>query len=270
MRISLEQANELLKKYLDVEVVEGDGDKDVDIEALGETITTNVTEDVRPAIEAELKDTLHQSATGRAAGATSSALARVFGMKKKDLEGLDVEGAAKKVKEYVDANNTNSGNDWQTERETLIREHEEELERVVSEKETVISDWQNKYTERDIQAAALSITGKIPRKQGDLNDHADVLLYKARQKYDVKYNEKTKSFDLYEKGTETPAKDNGKAIKVEDFARTVFDTLGIIEKDTRNVKPSDVKEGKEVHATVLEKDADFAPGVADFAASLQD
>lgn len=270
MKISLEQANELLKKYLDVEVVEGDGDKDVDIDALGETITTNVTEDVRPTIEAELKDTLHQSATGRAAGATSSALARVFGLKKKDLEGLDVEAAAKKVKEYVDANNTNSGADWQKEKEELLREHEEEIEKLTETHTATVKDWETKYTERDIQAAALAVTTKIPRKQGDVSEHADIALYRAKQKYDVRYNEKTKSLDLFEKGTETPAKENNKAIKYEDFARNFYDTVGIIEKDTRNVKPSDVKEGKEVHATVLEKDADLAPGVADFAASLQD
>lgn len=271
-KISLEQASELLKQYVDVEVVESDkADKDVDIESIKETLTTSIVDNARGDIEAELRDTVHQSITGKVAGSTSSALAREFGMKKKDLEGLSVEAAAKKVKDYIDAQKASDGGSWQEEREALIREHEEEMEKLNTTHTAAIGEWQNKFSERDIQAAASALTAKLPRKKGDLNEHSDILLYKVRQKYDVRYNEKTKSLDLYEKGTENIAKENGKAVKAEDYARSVFDAVGIIETDTRNIKPADVKEGKETNAVVLNNEEQrFSPEVAAFAASLED
>lgn len=272
MKISIEQANKLLQGLVnDVEVVASDPDKDVDLTAVEAELKDNLTAQIKPDIEAELKETIKTGEIGKFMGTVRSGVARTFGMKTSDLADKDLADIFKLAKENYDKTSGKDAEAWQKEREELIRGHEDELANTIKKMDEIIASEKNKYIERDIMATVLGMTEKIPRKKGDLQEHADIALYKMRKEYEVKYNEETKSLELYKDGK--PAMNGSKKLLPEEYVKTVFEKSGIIETDTRNIKPSDVKKGEAANHLNLEDapNLDHVPeNIRDLVAATQD
>ncbi len=241
-KISLEQANELLKEWVGDVVAVADSkeaDKDIDIEAIAteakEAIQSNATVD--PAIvSAEVS-----KETGKLLGTLRSQLAKVMGGTQRDYIGSDdkpltIQEMVNLAKSKFDERTGTQAQQWEQERQQLIEEHEAALEKTKAEYEAIVATEKNKYVERDISAATLSMLEKIPRKGGDLADDADTLLYKARQQYDIKYDEAKKELQFFEKGGNKPA-----SVKPADFAKQWIEKSGRLATDTRHIAPKDIK-----------------------------
>lgn len=250
MKISIEQANKLLADLLDdVEVVADDksADKDVKVEDIVKSVNDNVTAAIKPTIEEELRPVIEASLTGKALGTLRSAAGRAFNIPKKDLETLEADQILAKCKEHMSTATGQAATEWETKYNTLLQEYE-------TEKETIESNWQAKYTtditaanqkyiNRDIDAACLSIVEKLPRKGGDLQEQAAMYRARMQANYELRYNEEKKALEFYKDGK--PALNGAKAISPEDAAKEWATKAGIIATGTQHINPKEVKNDPE-------------------------
>lgn len=253
MKLSIKQAAKLLKDLgVNVEVVESEdkADKDVDVESLVSEVTSNVRETIEPEIKEAHKEEVERGLTGKIAGTLRTSLGRAFGVPGRELERLTkdlplseaIETLANNCKKIYDDKSGKEKQDWETEREEMIKEHETALEALRTEKDNEVTTWKSKYADRDINESLIKITEKIPRVKGEVTEHADYLRYKAqKQGYELKYNETASKLELWKDGRK--ARVNNKDLEIEDLAKQVFTESGMMVTDTSHIKPSDAKAG---------------------------
>lgn len=270
-KISLEQAKKLLKELVPgVEVVEDDkqADKDVDVSA--------IIDETREAIQADASidpatlEDAGKKATGQLLGTLRSQMAKTFGGSQRDYIGSDekpltIQEMVALAKTKFDERTGAQAKDWETERSALIEEHEAALLATKTEYETQVNTERNKYIERDISAATLSMLEKIPRKGGDLADDADTVLYKARQQYDIKFDETKKELQFFVKGENKPA-----SVKPADFAKQFYEKTGRLATDTRHIEPAKAKQQGAPMQGIIQQPLTNANGLPDTMAHIAD
>lgn len=259
-KISLESAKKLLSALqVDVEVVadEKEADKDLVIDDIVAEAKETINADAVATLDKTALEEHGKKSVGQLLDTLRSQMAKNFGGTQNEYRGADktmtIQEIVALAKTKYDERTGQQAKDWEKEREELMTEHEAAIEKQKAEYEGQVNAERNKYIERDISAATLSMLEKIPRKGGDLADDADTLLYKARQQYDIKYNEAKKEMEWFVKGTDKPA-----PVKPADFAKQWIEKSGRLATDTRHLSPKDVinqsKNGQQPVAGILPKE----------------
>lgn len=243
MNISIEQANELLRELVGgVQVVadEAKADSEFNTDATIEKINKNAEASIKSKVESELKESVEASLTAKNMHSLRASLARNFGVNKRELEGMEIEDMIQLSKTKQSEVLNQDAKDWEQEREQLIKQHEEELNSKVQELTTQLEESNNKYIQRDINSYMEGIVSNIPRAKGDVKSHTKFAMYELKEQgIELKWDEETKSVIPHKNGE--PIRDKGnKSVEIDSLIRPVLDTAGILQKDTRDVRPSDV------------------------------
>lgn len=248
MKFSIEQASKLLKELgVDAQVVGTDDkgvDKDLNVEDIITKAKEEITTDARSDIETELRDKITSEAVGRQIGKLRSVLARTYGIKTADLKDLEVEDAVKLSKEIYDKNKGAQINDFEEERQKLINDYEEQLETqkanfeerensLKADHEAAISAANDKYIQRDIDSHFLKLAKAHPTKGGDLEEQAKMLKIRAKESYDLQYDEKAGKVVFLDKDKKKPVADFDES----NFAKESYEKWGILATDTRHIDP---------------------------------
>lgn len=238
-KITIAQAQQLLKDLnVAVEVVadDKDGDKDVNLAVLKDAATDGIKDEITPDIEAELTEKLENAGTGKVMGLLRQHATKTFGIPQKDIKDKDLKEILELVK--TKAQGDDKTKDYETEKQELINSYEEQIEALKSEKETEVSAERKKYIDRDISAYFVGLASKLPRKEGDLNEHAELLETKFRKQYELEWDD-TKKAPVF-KINGAPAKTGTKAFDPEIEGKSIFEKVGLLAKDTRDITPADV------------------------------
>lgn len=245
MNISIEQANKLLAALAgNVAVVadEQQADANVDTEALLASINENITTNLRPTLEEQMKPLIEGNYLGRFTGTMRAAMYRIFNIPRKELESLNIEQMVTKCKQMVDAQIAQNETERQQAAETAINGYEAQLQQIKDNYEAMLSAERNKQVQRDITARCMSLLERLPRKGGDIAEQAEMLHYKMQSAYDIRYNEAEKKLEFY-KEDKPVFTDNNQPMSDESFARMWAEKAGILVNDTRHISPADVKAG---------------------------
>lgn len=245
MNISIEQANKLLATLAgNVAVVadEQQADTNVDTEALLASINENITTNLRPTLEEQMKPLIEGNYLGRFTGTMRAAMYRIFNIPRKELESLNIEQMVTKCKQMVDAQIAQNETERQQAAETAINGYETQLQLIKDNYEAMLSAERNKQVQRDITARCMSLLERLPRKGGDIAEQAEMLHYKMQSAYDIRYNEAEKKLEFY-KEDKPVFTDNNQPMSDESFARMWAEKAGILVNDTRHISPADVKAG---------------------------
>lgn len=245
MNISIEQANKLLAALAgNVAVVadEQQADANVDTEALLASINENITTNLRPTLEEQMKPLIEGNYLGRFTGTMRAAMYRIFNIPRKELESLNIEQMVAKCKQMVDAQIAQNETERQQAAETAINGYEAQLQQIKDNYEAMLSAERNKQVQRDITARCMSLLERLPRKGGDIAEQAEMLRYKMQSAYDIRYNEAEKKLEFY-KEDKPVFTDNNQPMSDESFARMWAEKAGILVNDTRHISPADVKAG---------------------------
>eukprot|EP01136_Pigoraptor_vietnamica_P017530 Opistho-1_new@62811 len=133
MNISIEQANKLLAALAgNVAVVadEQQADANVDTEALLASINENITTNLRPTLEEQMKPLIEGNYLGRFTGTMRAAMYRIFNIPRKELESLNIEQMVTKCKQMVDAQIAQNETERQQAAETAINGYETQLQQI--------------------------------------------------------------------------------------------------------------------------------------------
>lgn len=239
-KITIAQAQQLLKDLnADVEVVadEKDANKDVNLTEIAEAATEAVKEAVTPDIEAELTEKLETAGTGKVMGLLRQHATKTFGIPQKDIKDKDLKDILELIKSKSEADDKTK--DFEAEKQKLIDDYEEQLETLRTEKETEVSAERKKYVDRDISAYFVNLASKTNRKDGDLNEHAELLETKFRKQYEIEWDEAKKA-PVFKKDGQVVKGANNKSFDPEVEANSILERVGLLAKDTRHIVPSDV------------------------------
>lgn len=245
MNISIEQANKLLAALAGNVAVVADkqqADANVDTEALLASINENITTNLRPTLEEQMKPLIEGNYLGRFTGTMRAAMYRIFNIPRKELESLNIEQMVAKCKQMVDAQIAQNETERQQAAETAINGYEAQLQQIKDNYESMLSAERNKQVQRDITARCMSLLERLPRKGGDIAEQAEMLRYKMQSAYDIRYNEAEKKLEFY-KEDKPVFTDNNQPMSDESFARMWAEKAGILVNDTRHISPADVKAG---------------------------
>lgn len=244
MKISRQSAEQLLKELLqDVVVVDDkDADRNVKIEDLVAQVSENLGNSIAQDIETKTETATIEKNTGRLLGEMRRAMARTFGIPAREFEGKEIKDIIELAKTAYDTNNNKKLEDWQKERTHLVADFDNERQALIGEWEGRVQAAEQKYIDRDITARVFSLIEKLPRKGGDLQEQAEMLIMKAKNTYDVRYNEQKQCLEFYRDGKQA-MDDKNKPLTDEAFARMWADKAGILARDTRHISPKDVQTG---------------------------
>lgn len=239
-KITMQQAQELLGELnVDVVVVadEKEADKDVNITEIKEAATESLKEALTPDIEAELTEKMEVSGTGKIMGLLRQHATKTFGIPQKDIKDKDLKDILEIIKSKSETDDKSK--DYEAEKQEMINDYEAQIEALKSEKDTEVSAERKKYVDRDISAYFVQLASKMNRKEGDLNEHAELLETKFRKQYEIEWDE-TKKSPIFKKDG-TVAKVGTKVLDPEVEANSIFERVGLLAKDTRHIKPEDVR-----------------------------
>lgn len=245
MNISVEQANKLLAALAgDVAVVADEqmADTGIDTDALLATINDNISTNLRPTLEEQMKPLIEHNYLGRFTGTMRAAIYRIFEIPRKELDNMNIEQMVKRCKELVDGYVHQTDAERQAATEAAINGYEVQLQELKETYETQLAAERDKQTQQDITTRCISLLEKLPRKGGDITEQAEMLRYKMQHAYDIRYNEANKQLEFYKEDKPVLA-DNNQPLSDEGFARMWAEKAGILVNDTRHISPADVKAG---------------------------
>jgi hypothetical protein len=233
-----------------VEVVDNDSDADYKQDDAIALVHANQKDILRPQLEAELKPALEEAAKGKHTGEMYSVLARATGMSRSDLEKIVDEGTGKKdinlaAKHAVEQIKSTYGKDTaglQQQIETLIAQHNKNVEELTKTKDAEINTAKQRYIDRDIlNYLHDELVSKTPMPPtADKMFWSNELKRQLQDIYHVTYDEAKKTVDLFDKtNTNVPALNaagNAKVLPAEIW-RDISTRAGIVQQDMRQQRP---------------------------------
>jgi len=197
---------------------------------------------IRPQIEAEVKDGIIGSTTGKVAGTFKSALARAFkatGISRNELDNFKSEDEM--LAHLVAKHNETFGKDTEALRnqlEDVTATHASTLAAKEQEWHGKVTAAEAKFIDRDIQEQLTAIVKEIPRTGGSEAAQAKQLMSYLRDQYHIHYDQESRKISLRDKTN--PEKmvfanaENTRFLEPKEMAQTFLTELGVVAKDTRN------------------------------------
>jgi hypothetical protein len=224
-----------------VEIVEEGSD--FNLETSLSAIDAERSKIIRPQIETEITDKVKSDLMGRAAGSLRAIIKRNFQIDAKELEGLNDEEMIKKAVEKHDSKFSKDTEQLREElkaKDTVYAQRETALK---AEKDTLESQWKEKYFDREIKDAILKDLENSPLPKGVNKPEISELLKKmAKDEVHLVINDKTGEIEPRTKDNiEMPVYNDTKTstIKLADITQKNLKKLGLWETDMRNQNPAE-------------------------------
>lgn len=242
--ITLAQAVEMLKTLtgMDVAVVEEDkADKDLDLSEFTEEAEAHIVAQHKPGIEQNIKDEVSKTEKIINSKSLKAAVAKRFGISKKDMENMSMDEVLDKVKEASASSGQNGEAEWQKRLTDQEAEHELRVQELTKELDTERS----RYTNREINEKLTAVIEALPRTGGKASLQA--------QQYRSYVEAKGYSYSVNETGDVVLMKDGRIALKGSkpldqaELAKEWATDIGVLATDTKHVNPKDVHGKQPAH-----------------------
>lgn len=245
-KITLEQANELLK-LLQVEAAvvsntdDDPADEDVDLQKIVQSVPIPDAEFQEAQLRAKIEDDIRSQVTGQFLGKLRSKVSQTFGVKRTELESLDIEEILNLGKSSHESAFNKTQKEWLDDRQRLIEQVEKEKETLVGEYEQKLREKDNMFVLRDKKERCIQLLNSIPRVGGNVAAQAEALLKHMEENFSTAYDADKKAIPLFRKDDPTkPLFEGKKVLSDEDVAKRYADEMGWLASGTQHVKPSDV------------------------------
>lgn len=230
-----------------VEVVEADGDYTAD------AFLTAVDTAREPIIKTKLVPDLEAEAfrkiSGKLGDLLGVSLAKATGIPRSKFQ--DFETDEEKVKFALDSFKETYSKDTEglrAELDTLVKKHNEALEKVKSENEAALKIANDKYIDRDIQSYLATSLKDAPLPDGaDRNILGSDFKRHLQDKYNLTYDEATKAVQLFKKDNPAAPAMNAAGtgfVNLLDEAKDFFTPRGQWQTDMRRKNPGDAMQGQ--------------------------
>ena len=262
----------------DIVADEKDADQDYSQDEALKAVDESRTAIIEPKLTEALTEKISVAVAGKSAGTVRTILARLTGIKRAEFEGLNSEEEMiQKALEHYSANSSKSTEELRKQLTDVSAAHTKALEDKEQEWGKKVKDAQDKYIERDIDAALAEEVKKIPRSGGDPSRQAQLLKTALREKYHLHYDEEKKAVQLRRKDNpDVPALNEAGTlpIGVSDSAKTFLTDMGLVVKDTRHEDPNETLKERLPNSRESERekrsDDPVQQGAASFMAALDE
>lgn len=235
MKLSIEQANKLLKKLgADAVVVEDEAQvtPDIDIDEVSTSIEEGIATSITPALEAKANESATSIQAAKFGRMEAKNIANVFGINPKELEGLPHAKMLEKAKAIV-SKSPEENNEEATRR---IAEMEEDYKTKLEEATTERDTYKDKYIGGHVNSKLQSVIETIPRKGGKIDAQvASFKGYLQSRVGNIQYDENADAIAFTKDGK--PVFKGNKPYDLSELAKQWADDNGISVTDTRHVPP---------------------------------
>jgi len=243
MKINQKEVEKFLKTLgiQDVEVVEGDSDKDLNTDEWIAQVDASRKSVLEPQIKDGFKTELESGLKARMFGTVKSAFSRSGIKLTEDYETID-----QMVKDALKGYNDKFSQDTESLREEiakLVADHATNVSELTNKYEGQIKSEKDRFIDRDVEEIIQGKLKKIPRIGGDEITQAKQAKQWLRENYHVNYDLNDRKIDITDKNNpEKPVYNESKTKlrEVDDLLQEWCDKMGIAAKDTRHQKPEHV------------------------------